>query len=238
MTNPMRPNPAHETTDPQVVRELIEANPWGILVSAATSGPASEQPDAPVASHVPLLLEEQPAPGHPGVARTLDRATPTGIVVVTHLGRPDDELHRLGEREVLLIVQGPHGYISPSWTDGASRVPTWNYTVAHCHGTPELLDAQRNLHELARLVERFERCVQRPVWLDCDYGEPLARRTVGIRLPVASFRCKRKLSQDRDAATHAAIVAALRAAGPYRNPALADDMERVAQRSDEQPFGR
>ena len=59
------------------------------------------------------------------------------LAVLTHIGRPDEEAHRLGASELLLIVAGPHGYISPSWySPDALPVPTWNFSVAHCYGCP------------------------------------------------------------------------------------------------------
>jgi hypothetical protein len=42
--------------------------------------------------------------------------------------------------EVLVIFQGHHGYISPSWYPSKHEthrhVPTWNYEVVHAHGKP------------------------------------------------------------------------------------------------------
>lgn len=199
----MRSSPAHASSDPDIVRQLVREHPWGVLISAASS--------AVVASHCPILLEEGAA----------------GLQIVTHLGKPDDELHELGEHEVLLIVQGHHGYISPSWyAAGATRAPTWNYSVAHCYGKPERLDAEENLAVLTKLVERFERRVAEPLLLDPDYGAHLARGTVGIRLPITRFLCKLKSSQDKDRVSQRQTLAALRAPGPYRNPELAEDMER------------
>lgn len=201
----MRPNPLYESTDVEVLRALIAEHPWAVLVS--------EHHGAPVASHVPILLEEDTS----------------RLVIVTHVGRPDDELHGFGEGEVLVIVQGHSGYVSPSWyAAGAAAVPTWNYTAAHCYGVPEILDEQRNLAELLRLAERFERRMERPAQLDRDRAAEIARGTVGIRVPIARFLCKRKLSQNKDAQTRAGVIASLRAPGPYRNPELALDMQRVA----------
>lgn len=203
----MRPNPLYESTDVEVLRALISEHPWAVLVSRAHG--------APVASHVPILLEE-------------DSSQP---VIVTHVGKPDDELHRFGEREgeALVVVQGHSGYVSPSWyPPDATRVPTWNYTVAHCYGVPEILDERRNLTELLRLVERFESRVERPAQIDRDRAAEIARGTVGIRMPVARFLCKRKLSQNKDPRTREGVIAGMRAPGAYRNPELALDMERVA----------
>ena len=86
----MRHNPHHFVDDPDVVRRLIRENPWGTLIS--------NHDGELIASHYPVLIDDSsPEPA-----------------VLTHVGRPDDELHGFDDREVLLIVQGCHGYVSPS----------------------------------------------------------------------------------------------------------------------------
>lgn len=200
----MRHNPKHATTDPEVVRQLIREHPWATLVS----GNEGEL----IASHYPILLDEQ---------------SPE-LAVLTHVGRPDEQVHGFGDREVLVIVQGHHGYVSPSWyAPGTIRAPTWNFSVAHCYGTPEILAPEDNLQVLTRLVEHFEQHVERPMLLDPEYGATLERGTVGLRIPITRFICKLKLSQDKDPLTRRHVVNALRAPGPYQHPALADDTGRV-----------
>jgi transcriptional regulator len=199
----MRHNPAHAVDDPELVRELVRANPWATLVS--------QGPEGLVASHYPVLVDEEAA----------------GLTVVTHLGRPDEETHGIGASEVLLIVQGTHGYVSPSWyAPGATRAPTWNFTVAHCYGTPRILSETENLAVLTRLVETFERRVEEPLWLDQEWGAQIARGTVGVRIPIDRFVAKRKLSQDKDETTRRQVIAQLREPGPYHQSQLADEMER------------
>src|SRR3954452_24899564 len=137
----MRHNPKHAETDPAIVRRMIREHPWATLVSQA---------DGLVASHYPVLLDEES----------------DELAIYTHVGRPDEELHQFGSgREGLLIVAGPHGYISPSWySSAATPAPTSNFTTGHCYGVPEILDAERNLAVLTRLVAHFERHVDEPVW--------------------------------------------------------------------------
>lgn len=199
----MRENPHHTVTDEKVVRALISENPWGTLVSHTDAGI--------VASHYPVLLDQR-----------------NPLAIVTHVGRPDEEIHRLGQGELLLIVAGPHGYISPSWySQEATPVPTWNFTVAHCYGTPEVLEPEDNLRVLERLVNHFERHVEQPVALDLQVGARLAAGTVGIRLPISRFICKVKMSQDKDPQSRHQVLDALGSPGPYGNPALAEQMRRA-----------
>jgi transcriptional regulator len=205
----MRSNPAFASDDPEFVRQLIRDYPWATLVSG--------NGDGLVASHYPILLDEE-APE---------------LTILTHLGRPDDEAHRLGEGELLVIVQGRHGYISPSWYPrDSSGVPTWNFSVAHCYGAPEVLGEEENLKVLARLVDHFERKVEWPASLDPDQAARIARGTVGVRMSVSRFVCKRKLSQNKDTETRRQVIAALREPGAYSDPELAAEMERALDSSE------
>jgi len=200
----MRHNPKHAVTDEQVVRRLIAENPWATIVS--------RNGDELVASHYPVLLDEEAE----------------GLAVVTHVGRPDERVHALGQGEVMLIVAGPHGYISPSWySEAATRAPTWNFSVAHCYGTPQILEPDENLRVLTRLVDHFERHVASSVPLDPEVGARLAPGTVGLRLPIERFVCKVKMSQDKDEPSRQRVLEELRGDGPYAQPALAADMERA-----------
>jgi transcriptional regulator len=198
----MRHNPFHADTDPATVRRLIAENPWATIVSQSSAGL--------VASHYPVLLDDD----------TDD------LAIFTHVGRPDEQVHEFGAAEVMLIVAGPHGYISPSWySERGTPVPTWNFSVAHCYGTPQILDADANLRVLTRLVDHFERHVDDPLQLDQEFGARLARGTVGIRIPITRFVCKVKMSQDKDDQSQRQVLAALRRPGPYASAALADEME-------------
>jgi transcriptional regulator len=90
-----------------------------------------------------------------------------------------------------------------------------------------LLDGEENLAVLTKLVERFERRLSEPHFLDPEYGAEAAKGTVGIRIPISRFVCKQKLSQNKDPATRRRIIAALREPGPYQHPELATEMERA-----------
>ena len=200
----MRNTPTFVITDENEVKRLIRRSSWATIVSNTANGL--------VASHYPVVLEE----------------TAEGISIVSHVGRPDEQLHELGQHEVLVIIAGPHGYISPSWyVPGATPAPTWNFSVAHCYGTPQLLDADTNLAVLTRLVAHFEQHVEAPLYLDQEIGARIARGTVGIRLPITRFVCKVKMSEDKDPVSQRQVIEHLRQDGPYAQPALADDMERA-----------
>lgn len=205
----MRQNPSFALADVAEMRRVIEQNPWATLVSAGDDGL--------VASHYVVMLDD---------ARD-------DLTVVGHVGRPDDMIHGLGGRELLVVFQGPHGYISPGWygPDIAS-VPTWNYTAVHLSGVPELLSAEENLRVLDRLVERFESRMPDPrlMW-ERPNDEAFVRRleagTIGFRLTPTRVVAKRKLSQNKDAETIENVIAELQGDGVYANPLLAAEMRRA-----------
>lgn len=205
----MRHNPNYAVTEERVVRQLIADNPWATIVS--------HDGEQLVASHYPVLLDE----------------AADGLALLTHVGRPDEQVHRFRDAEAMVIFAGPHGYISPSWyTPEAVAVPTWNFSVVHCWGVPQILDGDENLRVLTRLVDHFERHVARPVALDAR-SAGFARGTVGLRIPVDRFVCKVKMSQEEDAQSQRQVLAALREPGRYANAPLADAMEQeLARRAD------
>ena len=202
----MRKTPSFLVDDQEEVRRLIRENPWATIVSNTDAGL--------VASHYPIVLEE----------------LADGISIVSHVGRPDEIAHELGRHEVMIVVQGPHGYISPGWYDDPeSFVPTWNHVTAHLYGVPELLDDAENFRVLEDLVDRFEERMPHPVSLDVDAATArrIALGTVGIRLRVTRFDARAKLSQNKPPQVVDRVIAALDGAGPYAEPALAAEMRRA-----------
>lgn len=202
----MRHTPSYVLTDESEVKRLIRENPWATIVSNTAAGL--------VASHYPVVLEHDA----------------DGISIVSHVGRPDEQLHELGQHEVLVIIQGPHGYVSPSWYDNGEFVPTWNHVTAHLYGTPELLGDAENFEVLGQLVDHFEQRMPSPVSLDIDEeaARRIARGTVGLRLRVTRFDARLKLSQNKPPEVVERIVAALEGEGPYASKRLAEEMKRVA----------
>lgn len=211
----MRHTPHFLMTDVDEVRRLIAENPWATIVSHTAAGL--------VASHYPVLLDSTTSAG---TAEDTDTAE---IVLVSHVGRPDEVAHELGQHEVLVVFQGPHGYVSPAWYPAEQFVPTWNHVTAHCWGTPEILSDEENFRVLGELVDHFERVMPEPVSLEVDEqtARGMAKGTVGIRIRVTRFDARAKLSQNKAPEVVERIIAGLRGDGPYASPALADEMARA-----------
>src|SRR5690606_32103818 len=167
----MRQNPSFAMTDIAELRRVIAQNPWATAVAVGD--------DRLVASHYPVLLD--PYRG--------DRT------VVGHVVRPDDQVLHLGEQLVLLVCQGPHGYIAPGWYGDVRAVPTWNYSAVHLAGVPEILDTGANLKVLDDLVAHFERKLPQPrmMWQAPnteEYITALEAGTLGFRLTPTRVSAK------------------------------------------------
>jgi transcriptional regulator len=205
----MRENPDYAMVDVADVRALIRSSPWATMVSATPAGV--------IVSHYPFLLEE---------------SDDDELVLVSHVGRPDELAHHLGDSELVVIFYGPSGYVSPSWYRVTRAVPTWNFATVHAYGVPEILSDEENLAVLERLVNHFEDPLPNPYRMritaeNAAYAERIVHGTVGFRMRVTRFEAKEKMSQDKPAEVVDRITTALDAPGPYQNPALADRMRRI-----------
>ena len=201
----MRHTPHYLMTDPDEVRRLIRNHPWATIVSPSSTGL--------VASHYPVILDES--------------ADGPDITILSHFGRPDDRLHELGRHEILVIVQGPHDYISPSWYAPGDLVPTWNHVTAHLYGTPEILDEEENYAALSLLTDHFEQ--GRPGGRSLAEDEPATRReakgAVSFRLRVDRFDARAKLSQNKAPEVVDNVIDQVE----EHNAGLAEEMKRVRE---------
>jgi transcriptional regulator len=204
----MRQNPSFVLQDNDELKRLVRENPWATLVANTANGLA--------ASHYPIVLDE----------------TREELSILTHVGRPDETILELGTGEIMMIVQGPHGYISPGWYDAKPAVPTWNFVVAHLYAVPEILSDEENLAVLGDLVDHFEDRMPEPRRMNgtlenASYASRISSGTVGLRFTPTRVVAKSKLSQNRPDETVDVIIDQLEGDGPYAQPALAAEMRRV-----------
>jgi transcriptional regulator len=164
------------------------------------------------ATHLPFLLET-PDGGGPGT-------------LVTHFARANAQLKDLqaGAR-ALVIFQGPHAFISPSWYVNQLTFPTWNYTAIHAHGQPELIEGPE---EIFAILQRTVALYDTPlggVWnlpgMPWDMVATRLRAIVGVRIPLESVEGKMKLNQDKSVADRLGVIAALEAQGDEQSLGVA-----------------
>jgi len=196
-------------SDLAVLDRLLTRDPFVTLVTSDADG-------APFASHVPVLWQRES----------------DAVELRGHVARANPQWQHDGP--ALVIVHGPHAHISPSWyadTDSADRVPTWNYAVAHLHGTPQWLHEDADLADIVTdLSERFERAVGSRWRFDPQRSghRTQLRGIVGFRLPIARIDLKLKLNQNHPTANVLGVVQGLRAQGRTDTEELAAWMMEAA----------
>ncbi|MFJ2829910.1 FMN-binding negative transcriptional regulator [Streptomyces sp. NPDC087263] len=190
------------------MRDLTRAHPWATLISHTPHRGL-------VVSHLPVLVDDAPHGTGDGVPTFLG-----------HLARTDAEAHELGSHEVVIVLQGPHGYISPRWYEETPHVPTWNFTVLHVHGRPEVLDPADTYDVLSATVDHFEDRFPEPWRLARveTYAHRIAAAVTGFRLSATKVTAKAKLSQDESEDIVLRLADALDSDGPYAGPELARAM--------------
>lgn len=180
-------------TDTERILALVEANPFGMLVTV---------PDgAPFISHLPFLLYRDG----------------TGIRLLGHMARANPQWRHLAEgREVLVVFQGPHAYVSPGWYASPIGVPTWNYAVAHLRGVPHLIEDETELDNLLQAMTRlFEADLPAPWQADLapEQRARLLAMAVGFEIEVVDIEAKFKLSQNRSEEDRRRVAEALAGSG-------------------------
>jgi transcriptional regulator len=166
----MYPPPHFLENDDAKLATLIRENAFGALVSVV-DGRAT-------ATHIPFLYDQEAG------------------VLLGHVARANPQWGSLDQaQDVLVIFQGPHAYVSPSWYNSPG-VPTWNYAIVHIHGIATTFDAPERLHALvSKLTDQYESSNEEP-WSG-QYNPRMLENIVGIEIHISSIEGKFKLSQNR-----------------------------------------
>jgi transcriptional regulator len=207
------PSPAFREDRADVLHAAIRELHFGLLVTHPESGFAT--------SYLPWELDAERGPHG---------------TLVGHLARYNPQWQVPGDgADALLVFQGPHAYVSPSWYPGKQedprQVPTWDYLSVEARGKLVAFDDEARLRDLlARLTERNE-AGREHRWrvsdAPDDYLRGQMRHIVGIELRIESLVGRYKLSQNRNAADQEGARAGLAAAPTERERDVAKAIARA-----------
>jgi transcriptional regulator len=200
--------PLFREDDLKTLHDFMRAHSFATLVT--------QQQGVPFASHLPFLLDSER--GRYGV-------------LSTHLARDNPQWHMFKEaQEVLVIFQGPHAYITPSWYEVQLSVPTWNYAAVHAYGLPHIINDERTFYEMLQvLVQTNEAGFEQPWTLQSDndeYIRKMMRAIVYLDIEITRLEGKFKLSQNRPAGDQQRVMAALAASPSEESRNVAELMYR------------
>lgn len=160
--------------DIAAAENFVSEYPFATLVSTAG--------DAPIATHIPVILDTKEG----------------GWKFTGHISLENPHHNVFGNQNHLLIFQGPHAYISPTWYEHKQNVPTWNYIAVHCYGTIHKLGVSEHLYCLENMINVLDPdyFIQWQ-YLDADYKEKLATGIVAFTFEVTEIKAVEKLSQNK-----------------------------------------
>lgn len=194
--------PAYAESDIGALHAFMRTHSFATLVTVGAAGAN--------ATHLPFLLREDGACG----------------TLVTHLARANPQWRDLqGGAQALVLFQGPHAFISPSWYVNRQTFPTWNYTAVHARGTPRLIDAPEAIRAvLAETVARYDT----PLGGEWRFPEmpesltaPRLTAIAALEIPIAGLEGKMKLNQDKSVADRLNVIRELERLGDAGSLAVA-----------------
>jgi transcriptional regulator len=200
--------PAHFREDrPEVLHEIVRRYSFATLVSHDADG-------ALIASQLPFLFDA-------------DRNR-----LRSHMARANPHWRGFGGGEAMVIFQGPHAYVSPSWYESKLQVPTWNYVTVHAYGVPRIVEGDEVRAIVGETVKQYEspRPNPWPMPLPEEFIANLLRGIVGFEMQITRLEGKLKLSQNRSKADAEGATAALEHGGDQVGRELAEWMRRVERK--------
>jgi len=166
----------YKETDFPKLLSFMQHHPFALLVSHGVSGMK--------ATHLPFVVEEKEGK----------------VVLTSHMARPNEQWKDLESgAELLIVFQGPHGYVSPSHYESKINVPTWNYIAVHAHGKAKMLHSpEEAVLVLEKTIGTFEKAYFTQ-WqeLSKEYKDGMIKGIVAFEIEVTELEGKFKLSQNK-----------------------------------------
>jgi len=193
------------------IYQLIDDNPWAMLISHAEHGP--------LGTNLPLLL---------------DRSEGQGIIS-GHLARGNEHAELLFRENtpLLAVFQGPYSYVTGSWYPKRDMPSTVYYTLVHCYGfaSPMTDDVELG-RSVEELTQRMEAAYENG-WKTTDIPESAItrrlRHIVGFRLRIDRLEAKFKLGQDEPRKDALAVADQLAARSRPEDTWLVETIRRYNQ---------
>ncbi|MCM3665803.1 FMN-binding negative transcriptional regulator [Mesobacillus subterraneus] len=145
----------------------------------------------PCATHLPLLLKKDEN------------------ALYGHFARPNGQWKDIENQATLVVFQGPHCYISPSWYETNKAVPTWNYVAVHVYGKVKIIEDEKViLDSLNDLVNKYEKPDSTYNLNDVDPGviKGMTKGIVPFKIKITKVEAKAKLSQNHPAQRQEMII--------------------------------
>jgi len=160
--------------------------------------------DGPLVTPLPLMIDE--TEGEHGV-------------IYGHVAKANPQWRVPPLGEGLATFMGQEAYITPAWyatkQETGKVVPTWNYVAVHAHGPVEFFQNADRLRDVVTRLTILHESARATPWqvndAPADFVAAQLRGIVGLRMPITRLEGKRKMSQNRNEADRAGVIAGLSA---------------------------
>ncbi len=196
--------PKHfQVNDEEIIYDFIEKYSFATLFS--------QHNGEPYATHLPLTLNK------------------SENVLYGHFARQNEQWKDIQDQQVLIVFQGPHCYISPSWYETSKAVPTWNYVSIHLYGNMEIVENPNVIfNSLNDMVNKYERADSSYNLKDVDskYIEGMNKGIVVFKINITKIEAKAKLSQNHPIERQELIIKHLENTSNHENLQIASLMKK------------
>jgi len=141
--------------------------------------------DFPTATHLPFIIEKRGEK----------------IVLSAHMAKANLQWKEFAGKDILVIFQQPHAYVSPLLYAEKVEVPTWNYVAIHAYGKAKIFEsAEENLSLLEKMIAEFDPNYLNTNWREIpdEYKLSRAGAIVAFEIEVTDLQGKKKLNQNKD----------------------------------------
>lgn len=168
--------------------QMMKSYPFALLITG--------DENRPLATHIPLEIREDAG-----------KIYATGHIAYGNIQKKTLD----NNRNVLLIFQGPHAYISSSWYE-CQEVPTWDYLAVHAYGTARILTQDELISALDTMLKHYESHRENGrLWhtFNPELLEREMKGIVGFEIEITSIQAAAKMSQNRNNTDYKSIVGEL-----------------------------
>jgi transcriptional regulator len=167
----------------------------------------------PVATHVPLDI----------------KVRDDKIILTGHMMKNTDH-YKVFEtnKNVLVIFNGPHCYVSAQWYAKQNVGSTWNYITVHAKGKISFTDESSTKLIVEQITGKYETDQSPAAFknLTGEYIDRLVKAITGFTIEVESIDHVFKLSQNHNEADRLSIIHNLKNRRDDDSRAIAEEMEK------------
>lgn len=181
-----------EVSEEDLLFNFIKNNPLGLIISKELS-----------ANLIPMNLKYEDG----------------NFYLNCHFSKSNNQIKDL--KDVLIVFQGLHSYISPSFyqtkREHGKVVPTWNYSMVQVKGECELInDDNWKLSQIEDLTNMMEKDQEKP-WKVSDapseFIKKLLKSIIGVKIKVQEIKGVSKMSQNQPNENQKSVELHLRSSG-------------------------